>query len=265
MLRLMAGALCLGVLGASPLPSHPRTSTLFDDLDGIGPRFGLTGTAQTLELSDPVSGSPVEDEAGEPGPSPFLAGLMSAAVPGSGQLIQGQRRGWLYLGVEAAIWFSFFALRSAGDQAEEDFQEFGDEHWDWIRYAGEDGESPSIDCGEGLGPDDFATERDNLLDLLENAKDDFYEEIDLQDVYACGWDDQANRIAYQGMRDDADNLYRSSRWVGSAAILNRIVSAIDAARSAARRRQSAVTSLDWRVSPRGDGSLAVRLSLRRSF
>ncbi|GIX06411.1 MAG: hypothetical protein KatS3mg115_0814 [Candidatus Poribacteria bacterium] len=45
------------------------------------------------------------------GPSPELAFLLSAAVPGAGQLYAGKKRGYLYLLAEGALWTGYLLTR----------------------------------------------------------------------------------------------------------------------------------------------------------
>lgn len=253
----LAAGLCLAVAG----PAGAGGTALLYAEDGAGARFGLAGS-QVENGPAAVGEAPVRDAEGRP-VSPFLAGLMSAVVPGSGQLVQGQRRGWIYLGVEAAIWFSYFALHDAGNQSETDYQEFADGHWTLERYAGPDGNTPATGCGEGLGPtEDFQQEKADIIDLRENDRDGYYEEIGINRVYACGWDDQANRADFQTMRDHASGLFSAANTVASVAFVNHLVSAVDAARSASRRRKTA--ALGWRVSPTRSG-VAVQMALSRTF
>jgi hypothetical protein len=192
--------------------------------------------------------------------SPALAGLLSALVPGSGQLAQGQRRGWFYLGAEVVSVFSAVALRSAGDQAEEDYQQYADAHWAWQRYE------TATSCGDGLGPVNFELERDQLLDVYENARDQYYEDIGRLNVYACGLDVLDHRGEYEGMRSDANGLFSAARYAVTAMFLNHVVSAVDAAKSASNRRkrdEAHALRMGWSASPRGD--LALRVELARSF
>jgi hypothetical protein len=256
----LAAGLCLGGLGVAG-PSAADPALLYGDAEAAAARFGLAGS-QVEDGPAAVGEAPARDAEGRP-VSPFLAGLLSAVVPGSGQLAQGQRRGWVYLGIEAAIWFSYFALHDAGNQSQTDYQEFAGDHWDFDRYAGPDGNSPATGCGQGLGPtEDFPKEKADLLDLRDNDEDGYYEEIGINTVYACGWDAQANRADFLGMRDHANGLFGAANTVASVAVLNHLVSAVDAARSAARRRKA--PSLGWRVSPSGTG-VAVQMALSRTF
>jgi len=159
------------------------------------------------------------------------------------------------MGLEAASWFGVWALRGAGNQAEDDFRAFADDHWTWDRYRS------STDCGEGLGPRDFEEEQSLLENLFDNSRDDFYGEIGDLDVYACGWDTQGNRGHFDSMRNRSNDLFRSARLLTTVAFLNHIVSAVDAAKSASNRRAREQRAFDWQVRP-GHGGLLVRMQQR---
>lgn len=204
--------------------------------------------------------------------SPALAGLMSAVLPGSAQLAMGSRRGWIYLGVETAAWFGVWALREAGNQAEDDYRAFADEHWVWSeydlgpcpdKYAGEPGYETAY-ADEGLGPRDFDEERARLVDLYDNARADWYDVLGDR-VYACGWDRLGNRSRFASMRDDANGLFGAAQGLVAVAFLNHVVSAVDAAKMASNRRKPADQALDLTVRP-GRGVVPdFRMTLRRSF
>jgi hypothetical protein len=234
------------------------TEALWSEFRAPEGRFGLAGASSPAVL-------PAAEEAaasasrGPSGPTPFLAGLMSAVVPGTGQLAQGQSRGWIYLGVEVAAWFSYFALRDAAKSSEDDFKEFADGHWTWDRYE------TVTECGEGLGPRNFDEESARLQDLYDNSRDDYYVEIGRDDVYACGWDSQNNRADYEGKRDNADDLYSASGYAVGVIVVNHIVASVDAARSASRRRTAEAShAWNWQVTPDPRG-VDMRVELSRTF
>lgn len=230
---------------------------LYADLSVPGARFGL-GEASLPPAPD-LQTEPGAGEAKDMPPSPLWAGFLSALVPGSGQLIQGDKRGWLYLGIEAAGWFSYLALHGSAAQAEEDYEEYADLNWSWARY------DTVGSCGPGLGPEDFEEERAALEDAYENSRDQFYQDIGEEDVYACGWGAQTERADYLSMIDDADGLYNAASYVIGAIVLNHVVSAIDAAKSASNKRKAAMQSFHWDVSPVSKGAPGLTVELRRSF
>jgi len=239
-------------------------------------RPGVTPTAVVAGSKVPGSSDPatgfrmLQDDVADggvvdPGPSPFLAGLMSGLIPGSGQLIQGKSRGWVYLGVEIAAWFATLSLNSAGDQAITDARRFADGHYSLERY------DTVNECGDDVGPVDKETESAVLHDNYDNNRDAYYDDIGSQDVYACGWDDQAvtggaNRSQYNDLRGEADGLHTGADIAVGVIVVNHLVSAVDAARIAAnRRRQVSDGALDLRVSPDPGGLLAFQVQMHRTF
>jgi len=234
-------------------------SYLWAELHPPQPRFGLAD-----EGGETPAVAPAEVAEGPSGPTPFLAGLLSAIVPGSGQLVQGQSRGWLYLGIEIASWFAYFSLQDAGDQALDDAYAFvgdveeADARWAWDRYH----ENPP--CGPGLGPRDFPAEDAQLQDLYDSSRGDFYVEIGDDNVYACGWVDQAARGEYNSQLSEADRLYGASDNVVVVVFLNHLVSAVDAAKSASSRRKKESRTFSWQVRPEPRG-FAARVQVTQSF
>ena len=237
-------------------PMGPE-GNLYAELRTPGERFGLDGTGQPvvlrLEADPPELFAPVPGEDDAP-PTPLLAGFLSLLVPGTGQLLQGDQRGWVYLGVEAASWFSYFGLHGAGQQAEEDYKQFADAGWDWTRYVN------TSSCFDGLGPVNLEEESAALWDHRLNSPDQYYQDIADRDVYACGWQTADQRLEYRSMIGDADGFYSAAQWVVGVLVLNRVVSAIDAAKSASGKRKAWLQSLQ--VAPTPDG---FRVELARSF
>jgi hypothetical protein len=175
-------------------------NVLYAELSPPEDRPGLPEGVASLDEAMTVRMAAMQDAAADvpkPAPSPFVAGLMSGIIPGSGQLAMNQKRGWIYLGIEVAAWFSFFAFRSAADQGESDARAFADDHWTFQQYEARE------PCGEGLGPIDFDQERADLIEAYESDLDTYYDEIGRNDVYACGWDEQGNRSQYVQQQDAA--------------------------------------------------------------
>jgi len=258
---LLIGAALAG--GWTSAGAAGRSGGLYAGMTASAERPGLAGAA----APEPgASGIRNPMEPGGRSISPVVAGLLSAVVPGAGQLALGQSRGWAYLGLEGAAWFSVISLHDAGNQAESDYRVFAgdpndpDSRWAFDRYQS------VTDCGEGLGPVDFASESEVIHRLYVNSRDDYFDEIGRLDVYACGWTSQVERARYMGMRSHADALFSSARWVVGAMFLNHVVSAVDAAKSASNRRKAeGGYSWNWRVAPTPKGEMAFNMELSRSF
>ncbi|MDA1192832.1 MAG: hypothetical protein O3A46_14255 [Candidatus Poribacteria bacterium] len=176
---------------------------------------------------------------------PGVAFLMSAAIPGSGQLYSGKKRGFAYLAVEAAlVGATVFTHRDAANTRDDFFQE--------VRAG------VSFD---GEGSFDSWTEEDfehaTLFDNWHNVfNDDGGEPIER--VGRWYWNDRADfkdsdptlgdsiplsddRLVALGMRDDANDTFKRARLFVGVILFNHLVSAIDA-RIAARSPNDQATS-----------------------
>ncbi|MCX6150133.1 MAG: hypothetical protein NTX22_06395 [Ignavibacteriales bacterium] len=68
--------------------------------------------------------------------SPFLAGAMSAVIPGAGEVYAGSYwKAAIFVAIEAAAIYANIIYNKKGDDATLEFQKFADEHWNASRYA----------------------------------------------------------------------------------------------------------------------------------
>jgi hypothetical protein len=210
--------------------------------------LALTARGRTPD-TDPASRVP-----------PGLAFLMSAVVPGTGQLAEGRKRAFLYLGVEALAWISHFAWIDAGNKKEGEYEAYARRHWDfdhWRDLAYDYGDS----CRDAL-PDgvDAAKAEEVLAGHLESGDlQHYYEDIGKLEAYRAGWDDfscvspddlSPHRREYRSMRVDSNDYLEKARFAATMAFLNRVISAVDAFRTAkgARLALSASTSVEFNVA-----------------
>jgi len=217
-------------------------------------------------------------------PSPGKAFLLSALVPGSGQLYMGQKRGWIYLAADIAAWTGYFIMDSKAQDIEDDYAAFAEEHYTLTNPDfSNDAERGWVEWWDLFGRLDadytFADSvyLEYIVDDYENARENYYQEIAESNAYIYGWDDWApdpygNNDEYWGFDPDAGGLYfnylspnrdefrsmrneasdKSSwknRFLGTA-VLIRAVSAIDALRSARSRRvyKDLHVDVSWRKS-----------------
>jgi hypothetical protein len=185
--------------------------------------------------------------------SPVVAGLLSAIVPGAGQLYNHDRLGYLFLGIEAAGWMAKISMHDTGATKEREFKRYADGHWSWARYR-----DPNSACPVGWGHSDGGMYDSTLVSLYDTRRDDFYEDIGKIDLYGCGWDDPASRALYRDMRDNSNYFLRNARRAATVIFLNHLVSAFQAARKAASDNQRLLggTDIDLRWSAAKDQPLA---------
>ena len=215
---------------------------VLDEADGETTSFAwaVESNAFVLETSQTSDGSGTT--------SPFLAGLMSALVPGLGQLKQGDARGWAYLGLDIASWFAWASFNASGDQGLTDSRKTADTHWSMERYfATPQGCEDSQ--GNIVGPVDIDEESAQLQRNYESNRGRYYDDLG-RNPYACGWGDMLIRDQYRQSRSDAQSFYTKADWTIALMVVNRLVSAVDAGRSAAKKRKAGGLDLQsrWRGS-----------------
>lgn len=191
-----------------------------------------------------------EEESSAVMKSPGKAFFFSLLAPGSGQLYVGAKRGYIFLGVEAIAWTSSYFLWKSGKQKKDEYQGFADTHWEFP--------VPGEPCNDAIY-DSTADRR--IRDFYAYDKEHFYEDIGKYPFYTCGWDSPENLNAYLDMRDDSNWLLKSSNYAIMAALINHVVSAIDALRLARNYNVSLGygmnLDLKFKASPHSTGVILV--------
>lgn len=63
--------------------------------------------------------------------SPVIAGVLSAVIPGTGEIYAGNYlKGAIFLGVEAGLWTMHFIKINSGDSKTEEYQNYANNNWD---------------------------------------------------------------------------------------------------------------------------------------
>ena len=197
---------------------------------------------------------------------PGVSFLLSAVLPGAGQLYNGDNRGYLYLGIEAAAWFARISYLDAGNKKESEFERYADVHWARDLYR----------TRKDILGANYQAEDDTLLsEFLHRDRQQYYEEIGKYDKFRAGWDDwpttydpasdralSPNRAHYRKMRQQSNNLLDHARLALAAAMVNRVVSGVDAFRTArGRARGAPESSLRLETGFRGGNDPRATLAL----
>ncbi|MBD3332126.1 hypothetical protein GF356_04700 [candidate division GN15 bacterium] len=182
--------------------------------------------------------------------SPVKAFLLSLAVPGLGQYYYGSRaKPLMFLGIEAVSWFLHINWHGDGDNLTDDYESFNNTHWSESRYR------TSLDWIYGSTQESEITEKEINHTLPETKVQQYYEMTGKYNQFAWGWDDadlegnafedysagnppprirgdsvpySANRVVYEGMRDDANNKYDDATKMIYVAMANHLISAFEA-------------------------------------
>jgi len=216
LLLLATGASGAVRLGETPVQNALQAEIAYDNLAPVPVRlqawddddFGASGLQST-------SGSK----------SVFKAALFSSLVPGGGQYYLGKRKTARYFfAAEALTWLGYFSFRTYGNWRQDDYIAYAaihanadlegksDDHLAWVGFYSNIREFNSF--GRVWDP-----ERAYLPDTPENHWE---------------WKTDDERQTYRDLRNRSLEAYRRSDFMIGVAILDRVVSVIDAIRSARR-------------------------------
>ncbi|MBN1290862.1 MAG: hypothetical protein JXB48_03405 [Candidatus Latescibacteria bacterium] len=128
--------------------------------------------------------------------------FLSMLVPGLGEMYVGSKRGIAFLGIEALAWWMYMTNTNEGNDLEDDFRAFADEHW--VYY--DDTEGPSYwnwlkakkyVKDETIGPEDYDKIEEELKKNAEISVHHYTGRKDQQDYemigkypqFVYGWED----------------------------------------------------------------------------
>ena len=228
--------------------------------------------------------------------SPVLSGVLSAILPGAGQVYNEDY--WIagiFVAVEAALITTAVVYDNKGDDQTEYFENYADDYmnpdhnWSVVRYAewlaeyeGANLNEILIPGTEGLPP----WERVNWAELNAaetgshnlppHGEQQYYELIGKYHQYSGGWNDYTggannaqispNYIYYSGQRGLANDYYNNSSTAIIGVYINHILSAAEAVWGATRFNNN--LAVNFRVEPFNFASgteLVPTLKLKFSF
>jgi hypothetical protein len=253
-IAVAAFVLCIAPAGAVA-GDHPEAVRVAHDLALVS---SLDARDELLAAGGAGGGAAADDEHNRP-----LVAMASLAVPGTGQLMKGHKRGYLFLAAELALWGGFYLLDSKGMDERDDYETFADDHWDFAAYSAWY-QSTCVGCEDC---DPYL-----CRPLAEYGTQEYYEDIGKYATYWRWWDiegdetyvdwdeysagDEALRDAYYDMRGDSNRHLRQARYMMMAAFLNHIVAAVDAflsSGSGMNEHAEGGAILEFDVADGGDG------------
>ncbi len=210
---------------------------------------GLEGNESAQAMASQAGGGGEEK-------SPGRAFIFSMLAPGSGQLYVGSKTGFIYLGVEAVAWTSSYFFWKSGSDKEDEYMDFADKHWT----------IPELGTPYGDGLTFSREDSARIAYFRENDEQHYYEDIGKYQVYIIGWDTWANLEEYLDMRDDSNRLLKNSGYAMMAALVNHVVSAVDALRIARNHNVKLGYGIDLDIQfEGGPHSTGVMLVASRKF
>ena len=244
---------------------HAQLFTAFYLDSALGNRTLANQSAVTMETSQTL----------QPRKSPNEAFLYSLVIPGMGQLYTGAKRGYFYTAAEVGLLATYFILRNSASNTREDYR-------DVVRqYVVFDGPG-SFEDWDPVEDFEHATQYENwdhVYDSEETRKrtgkwywDDarsFKDEADVDIDF-----DSRHRLEAFDLRQRANDTFQRARTILGLAILNHVVSAVEARITTKRfnarlQRTLTQTKTDtFEIDVQTDmsaGTLAGLLVLRKRF
>jgi len=174
-----------------------------------------------------------------------LAVVMSALVPGTGELYAGNFSSGKYtLMAEAAIWVTYAAFYTHGNWIRQDARLFASERAG-ANFSSK-GDQFDVNIGNYLSVDDF-----NQAKLRSRENDLIYTDPS----YYWKWDSDADRISFKNARIRSDENYQDAKFVIAAAVINRIFSAFSAGRATAAYNRGILNKGAWNLEAHPTSSL----------
>ena len=208
---------------AVQMPHEPLQQAMRDNITKQYSGFVLRPTpsiaSQAIEWESDAGTTKRSDK------SLFKAAGYSLLLPGLGQYYNGHKtKAKLFFGAEAITWAAFIAFRTYGGWKKDDYIRFGNVN------AGAQLDGKDDDFLTLLEHYDNLDQYNNLGRLLEPGAP----YLDNTSENYWRWQSRTDRATYTLLRRESRNAYKRGDWMIVLAVLNRVVSAIDAIRDARR-------------------------------
>jgi len=198
-----------------------RSGLAFDQIggQGQGDEFGTGGAADPDKKDTNQGPSHTGDK--------VKAGLLSLVVPGAGQWYNGQNsKGFIFFGIEVAIWTTYIVFDTQGDNSMESAQE-----WAGI-YAGTRGDHENSywqNVGQYMDSDAYNESVLREARALQESPSGLVSGMD-----AWQWVNLDRKNGYSQLRADGNSAYDRRDFMILFAVVNRAVSIVDAVMNAGK-------------------------------
>jgi hypothetical protein len=260
-----------GAVPASPLGgASPLTSALTIPPTALAPGSILERRTQARREARPTAETP-------PMPELFTAErarilLRSLTLPGWGQATVGRRGAAAVFGLaEVGVWASFTAFRIQEQMRRESYERTA-RLLAGIELRGRDKEFRRI-VGSFISSDEY-----NQLVVYRDAANLYYDdpvkyrqyiaEHQLRGADTWNWDSEGDLLRYRGQQKSAERAALRANGALMVALVNRLVSAVHAARAAHNSRSGEAEGHSWKleVAPSDPAdAMAFRVGVRTRF
>ncbi|MFO7652524.1 MAG: hypothetical protein R6X25_01765 [Candidatus Krumholzibacteriia bacterium] len=136
---------------------------------------------------------PESRRVGRGGGSTVLPIVMSAVLPGAGEVYLGHKRGWLMMAADLAAWYGVHHYNQEGEDTRDEYYAFADAHWSEDKFKAAYNVLADDEYIAGYGLEYYAVDNQTGLPPLFIAKEDdrreYYENLGKWDQFVFGWDD----------------------------------------------------------------------------
>lgn len=168
--------------------------------------------------------------------APPTAMLASALIPGAAQIRGRQLRGYVMLGAELGAVFAYRSLHSGGKERQASSESMARSAFSLSGYR-------DSALALGANPDSVQSNVRELEQLFADSPNDYYEYIGKRGDLSYGWSDFQRAAGHAGgssdeqrryalRREDGNRLLKHANTLLSGVLLNHLVSAFDAYRTA---------------------------------
>lgn len=255
-------------------------------------RVDLVGQAELWDAPPDQTG-PAEERP-EGWKSPWLAGGLSAVIPGAGEIYAGSYwKAAIFLAIEAVAITYAVTNHNKGDDQTAFYQGYANGHWDVVRYATWSDSNlapPERQYSWNLGNGQVDWNELNRMErdiggwyshtLPPYGSQQYYELIGKYPQFAQGWDDASpnesasyeeakdelsySYLYYSGERGKANDYYSKSQTGVIVIVINHILSAADAAWTANSHNKGLNAGIGLQATPPG-GRLLAGPALKLSY
>ena len=226
----------IGLLAAPAYPSSVSEITVYRANSG-GASFRLISALGPRQLDVNQLDGSMGIERSERLKSPNRAFLSSLFIPGSGQLYLGAKRGYLYIAAEVGLLAAYFVTRSDAENTRESYRERVRAQVAFDGPGGFDSWDPVEDYEHATLFDNWRNvyTKDKNGDPLERVGAWYWKDRrTFKDEDREGQHDSPQRLEALRLREEANGKFERARTFLGIAILNHVVSAIEARISAKR-------------------------------
>lgn len=234
--------------------------------------FMVENQLPSIQLNEESAGTSTGIPAGEKNPK--LAFVLSAIVPGSGQFYsKSYIKSGVFLAIEVTSWSLYFKHQNDGKDIEKEFQSYANTHWSESEYWRWIANQAGLEYDEENIENLREWEQQAFSHGLHREKDQqYYEMIGKYHQFSWGWDDfredntiditdaeitrqynesgkiNDNRYFYEQRRNAGNDAFKKATTASTIALLNHLLSAIDAVWTTSRYNQRVQTS--FRFEPK---------------